>query len=358
MNMRKMGICLAGVASVIVLVACGGQAPVDEDVPRIRPAKLLTVAEQGRTVTISLPALIDASLTSDLTFERAGRIEELNVVDGQLVDRGAVIARLNQRDARSQLNTARTQLNQAQTEFERAQRLIDENAIARSIYDQRQTALDVAQDSLQLAQKALEDTVIRAPFSGVAAVVYVEQFENVGPDQRVLTLQTTGDAEAIIQVPARIIANQGFIEAIESFIELDAAPGVRVPSTVHSIATVADSDTQTFRVALSFSPPEGVVILPGMSGTATAVFALLDEEEGVPAQSIRVPLSAIQADGETTFVWLVDPETMSVSRQIVAVETRPNDAIDIVDGLSPGDVIVAAGAAFLNEGVIVRPYEN
>jgi len=344
--------------ALFLLAACGETVLDDEQSgDRIRPAKLIEVEQRTNQVTLSLPAIIDASLTADLTFELGGRVERLNVIEGQEVQEGQQIARLDQRDIRNQLTTAEAEFGRANSEFQRAERLIVENAISQSVYDQRQSAVEVARANLATARKRLEDTILRAPFAGVIAAIEIEQFENVAPQQPIAKLQTTGDAQARIQVPARVIANQGQSEIVESFIELDAVPGVRLQAEPYELSTVADPSTQTFEATITFTPPEDAVILPGMSGMATATFERLDVS-GEEAQAVSVPQSAVQSDGDELYVWIVNPSDMTVTRRNITIQTRLDDSIEVLSGLEPGERIVGAGAAFLHEGMKIREWQG
>ncbi|MEM9504675.1 MAG: efflux RND transporter periplasmic adaptor subunit, partial [Cyanobacteria bacterium P01_E01_bin.43] len=183
---RKLHAGLATLIGGLVLVACGGSEVVETPEP-VRPVKLIEVATSSNLFQLNLPAVIEASNTSVLTFQVGGTLNELNVVEGQEVSRGTIIGRLNQRDYRNSLQQAQAQFSSAESEYQRAARLLAENAIAQNIYEQRKTQVDVARATLDTAQKALDDTVLRTPFEGIIASVAVEQFENVGPQQEIVT---------------------------------------------------------------------------------------------------------------------------------------------------------------------------
>lgn len=341
-----------------LVTACGEPDPVASPDP-IRPVKLIEIESSANVIRVNIPAVIEASNTSVLTFQVGGALDELNVVEGQEVGRGAVIGRLNQRDFQNALQQAQAQFTSANSEFERAARLLEQDAISQSVFEQRRSSRDVARAGLDTAQKALDDTVLRTPFAGVIASVAVEQFENIAPQQEIVTLQTVGAAEALVQMPATIIANiEQRIQPMEAFITLDAAPEVMVPAEFSSISTQADSSTQTFATRFKFTPPENVNILPGMSGSLLAQLEILDFD-GASTPQLSVPLGAIFSDGDSRFVWIVDPDTMTVSkRQVVLDEFGIGENLIVLAGLEEGEIIAGAGASYLFEGMQVRPYEN
>ncbi|MEM9056154.1 MAG: efflux RND transporter periplasmic adaptor subunit [Pseudomonadota bacterium] len=343
-----------GVLAAVLLASCAKEAPPPPP-PSVRPAKLIEVSIDDRIRRVRLPAIVGAAANSVLTFQVGGLLQDLTLAEGATVERGQLLAQLDQRDFRNALASARSQYDNALAEFERAERLVRENAISRSIFDQRKSQRDVARAALDSAQKQLDDTEIRAPFSGVVADIHVEAFENVGAQQPVLTLQSTGDAEAIVQVPASLVVNIEQLEPIDVFLELDAAPERRIAAAFVESASAADATTQTFEARFAFAPPDGLVILPGMTG-------LLEGRFRTPASGAQnapaVPLSAVLAEAGETYVWRVDTSTMTVSRRPVTVAAGAGESVLVSEGLADGDVIVGAGGAYLYEGAEIRAYES
>ena len=225
------------------------------------------------------------------------------------------------------------------------------------MYEQRETQRDVARASLDTAQKALDDTVLRTPFEGIIASVAVEQFENVAPQQEIVVLQTTGAAEALVQLPSTLIANVERVTPTDSYITLDAAPDAEIPADFLSISTQANPTTQTFPARFKFTPPESINILPGMTGSLHARLEILDEE-GATNSQVKIPLGAIAFDGDETFVWVVDTETMTVSKRIIFLDRGVGEELVVLSGLEEGETIVGAGASYLFEGMQIRPWDE
>lgn len=345
-----------GLISVMTVSACGGPEPVETPDP-VRPVKLIEVSARSNVFQLNLPAVIEASNTSVLTFQVGGRLTDLNVVEGQDVTTGTVIGRLDQRDYRNALQQAQAQYGSADSEYQRAARLLAENAISRSVYEQRQTQRDVARASLDTAQKALDDTVLRTPFEGVIASVAVEQFENVGPQQEIVVLQTTGAAEALVQVPSTLVANAERVIPTETYITLEAVPDLRVPAEILSFSTQADASTQTFPARFKFTPPDEINILPGMAGSLHSTMEILDPLREARNQ-VQIPLGAILSEGGEAFVWVVDPETMTVAKRLIEIDQGIGEDIVVLSGLSEGETIAGAGASYLFEGMKIRRLED
>ncbi len=338
------------------VAACGGDTEEEVREPVVRPVKLLTLSAASDLQRSRYPAVVSAGRFSELSFQVGGLIEDIAVVDAQTVNAGDLIARLDQRDFQSSLVSARSQFQNAEEEYQRAVRLAEQDAIARSVLEQRESQRDVARAQLDTAEKALQDTVLQAPFTGVVAQVAVRERESIAAGQLVAALMDTSTLEVTVDLPARVIAESLEVEDRGSFVILEAAPETRIPATFKEADLLADTASQTYGVTFTFAPPENLVILPGMNATVELSSARVS---GAGADTRKsVPISAIGSDGESTYVWLVDKDTMTVSRREVTIAEGVGEYAIVTEGLAPGDTIATAGASFLTEGMQVRPWTD
>ena len=318
--------------------------------------KMLTLSAASDLQTSRYPAVVEAGRFGQLSFQVGGMIEEIMVTDAQVVDAGTVIARLDQRDYQSQVASARAQFQNAEEEYQRGLRLAQEDAIARSVLEQRESQRDVARAQLDTAEKALEDTILRAPFAGVIAEVPVREQQNVAPGEMVAALIDVRTLEVTVDVPARVVAESQEVENRDAFVILEAVSDSRINAEFKEASLLADTASQTYKVTFAFEPPENLVILPGMSATLELSSARRSDSTTPGRKS--VPLAAIASDGTSAYVWVVDKETMTVSRRDITVADGIGEFATVTEGLSAGDTIVTAGASFLTEGMQVRPWSE
>ena len=348
----------------LVVAACFGLAacteePAAEEAIGVRPAKLLEISVRDNTREINLPAVISAMSSADLTFEVNGILESFPVVEGQEVEKDDLIGQLEQRVFVNQVAQAQATYRAASSEFNRAAQLITKGNIAQRTYDERLKDRDVARTDLDNAQKQLDDSTLRAPFDGVIATKHVDQFQTVASQTIIVTLQSTGAAKAVVQVPSTLVANSNQIDVPESYVVLDAAPDREIPSELVSTSTQTDPRTQTFEAQFAFEPPADLVILPGMTGTLRSRLSM--SNQNATAGSISIPRTAVLSQGDELFAWKVDTDTMTVSRTSIQISQEgPDVGADVVvtSGLAEGDTIVAAGVSFLTEGTQVRAFEQ
>ena len=351
-------VLLVIVASMAVLTGC--QREEEERAPVVRPVRILTIGGGGGGATLSYSGEIRAGETAELGFEVPGRIIELPVVEGQAVEKGEVLARLDPADFQAQLDQADANFRQAETTFERYRELVETGAVSRQDFDVRRRNLEVAEASLVTARKALNDTRLVAPFGGNVGRRLVDNFVNVQAKQGVLVLQDTTTLEVISAIPEQDwsradpnMTNEERTERVNPRVSLSTLPGRSFPARVTEIANVADPVTRTFEVVVAMDNPADVTLLPGM--TANITITVPDQDvSGALGEAYSIPKGAVVGDeqGNST-VWRVDPESMTVSRVQVELGELTGDQVRVSSGLNPGDRIATSGVHNLREGMQV-----
>ena len=137
-------------------------------------------------------------------------------------------------------------------------------------------------------------------------------------------------------------------------VQLSALPGRAFPVKLTELASAADPNTRTFRATFSMKKPESVTVLAGM--TAKLVLTGLTTTS---ADDFMLPVEAVVADSEAEpFVWLVDEESMTVSKQPVTVGAISGGRIVVQDGLEGGQAIAMSGVHLLTDGMQVTELEE
>jgi RND family efflux transporter MFP subunit len=350
---------------LLVVVACsallaGCQRQEEERAPVVRPVRIVTIGETGSGRSLAYSGAIRAGETAELGFEVAGRIIELPVIEGQQVNRGDMLARLDPADFQSQLDQADANYRQAQTTFERYKEIVERGAVSRQELDVRQRNYEVAQAELATARKALSDTRLVAPFSGQIGRRLVDNFVNVQAKEGVVILQDLTKLEVVISIPeqdwARARTNLTTEERtalIRPVVSLSMIPDREFPARIKEVATVADPVTRTFEVIAVMDNPSDVTILPGM----TASIIITVPEGGTSAgddTAFSIPANAVLADAQgNSTVWKVDPTTMTVSRANIQLGDMSGDQVRVLSGLNQGDRIATSGVHNLRDGMQV-----
>jgi len=321
--------------------------------------KTLVVGESEKEgVYRSYPGRVSAAKKVDMAFEVPGRIIELPAREGQEVEKGQLLAALDVRDYKQAYIQELARYDLAKVSYARFAKLVDSGAVSRARYDEKVAAYKVAAATLETAKKAVEDTKLHAPFSGYLAKRYVENYQYVQAKQRIVSVQNLKEIEIIVDVPEQDIIGKGEVEKKtlgEGGVEVigtasfEAIPDRRFPLTVKEFKTEADPRTQTYTVTLLMTPPEGRVILPGMTATVHVKFLGLNDE------GYWLPVEAVTTNEQGKHVvWVVDKENMIVNEAPVEVGAMQGDEINIHKGVSVGEEIVAAGVGYLQPGMKVK----
>ncbi len=345
---------------LILTIGCG-QEEVSEEKVLIRPVKYLQINQSGQIGQLEFPGKITAAQEVLMAFEVPGKIESFPVKEGLRVAKGQVLGKLDPRDFETAVRSATADLNAARADYERARELYENNTISKRDLDVARRNFEVAKAAVSAAQKTLDDTLLRAPFSGLVAKTLVENFQNIQAKQTVLILQDDSSLELVVDIPendyARVDKNASMDQLTKDFnpmIEISSFPGEQFKARVKETAGTADPVTRTFEITLGFSPPKNFSILPGM----TARLIVSPSATG-GGNTIMIPAKAVFSDEQKNpSVWLINTDTNQVKRQPIVVGEMSGNSILVKSGLKQGDIIAASGVQQLRENMGVRKYEN
>jgi RND family efflux transporter MFP subunit len=334
------------------LVACKEvtQAPTAEVA---RPAKIFTVQAPGSNQVRSFPGEVQATDEAELAFRVSGELVEFPATRGLRVSQGDLLARIDPSDFEAALQTAQAQYDLAKAQFDRAEELVARQLVSQADYDQKEAMVKVRQASLTRARNNLDYTRIFAPFDGVVARQVAENYESVSAGQVILVLQTGEMIDVIVARVERKANNQ----PPPVKVRFDSVSDQVFDATYKEHETQADPATLTYKVTFSLPAPGEINILPGMTATLSADLSHLFVGEST---GLLAPIEAVFAaedeavDSPTRYVWRLDPETMRANRVGVTVGSLTGDSIVVLDGLDPGDMIVAAGVHSVHENMLLR----
>ncbi len=343
-----------------LLLISGCEKEVTEQVEVIRPVKTMVVEAPILDRSRMFPGKVAASEEVDLAFQVSGALTQLPVRQGQDVEKGTVLAQLDTRDYRSDLKAAQAESARARADYKRAAEIFKRRLISEADVDRLRAARDVAAANLEKARKAVKDTTLRAPFDGVIATLYVDNFQDIQAKQAVLSLQDNSSLDISVQVPENIIVRAGRArDEVDLVAIIESIPDREFPLAVREFSTQADPDTQTFEFILSMPAPEDINVLPGMSVSVKVTPKEGIVSTGLDEPLIRIPATAVFAatSGEATqYVWIF--ENQQVQQREVTIGRLLGSETEIINGLSPGERIVTAGVHYLQPGQKVRLFEG
>ncbi|WP_333607859.1 efflux RND transporter periplasmic adaptor subunit [Arsukibacterium sp.] len=341
--------------------------------------------QQTTTVTTALVtegALADSILASgNLEFntqiqirsEVTGRVAEVLVEEGQMVEKGQILMRLDDtafaadvtriralvHSQHIDITRAEAQLADIQRQFNQQQKLYQAKLIQRDAIDSLQSQLDIArinidaakaalqqgQAMLAMAEDSLSKTIYRAPIAGLLATVDIKPGETVVAGSTNIIgspLMTLADPSAIlaeIRVDEADISNVHLGQAAKIFAA--AYPHQAIQGEVIQIATSArylnQSQSLSFRVKVLLQP-EDIALFPGMSCRAELI---VSQQQ----QSLQVPIAAVQRSENQYFVWTIK-DSLAVKTP-VTLGMASDIAQEVLSGLTLDDEVIVGPARTL-----------
>lgn len=329
----------------------------DEQKPKEKPpkpVKAMIVPSAKHNQVRSFSGKVIASEEATLSFEVPGKLNSLTVLEGSILKKGEVIASIDPSHYQEKLNEAKAQFELAKAQFERAQQLIKKHFISQSDYDLLKSKNDISAATLASRQKDLKDTELKAPFDGVVAKKYVDNYEYVKAKQPIVLLQDLSQIDIEIFVPEYIILQMKSHTKLNSMVYF-AAVDKKYPVTLKEFSTQAEPSTQTYKAVFTLKAPTEINILPGMS--VNIELTIPDFRIGQESYYL-IPSSAVfsNADGKSA-VWVIDPKTNTIHMQEIVTVDLSNHNIKVLKGIRQGQMIVIAGVHYLRDGQKVKPLE-
>src|SRR5688572_26544933 len=368
---------------LVVLIAGAVGAAAWRWFARERPIEVETAVVSQRAAgtqaaILNAAGYVTARRRATVASKITGKLVEVNVEEGMAVREGQVLARLDDATLRATLALAEAQtaaarrgvrenevrLHEAQLSLARLKRLIV-NGLATQAeveaaeaqvdsYDARiladQEQVRVADQQVALAMTNLDDTIIRAPFSGVAISKDAQPGETVSPMSAGGGFTRTGictivDMESL---EIEVDVNEAYIGRVrpgqDVSAALDAYPDAPIPARVITTVPTADRQKATVLVRIGFNQLDAR-ILPDMGVKVT--FLRDDERDDVaaPLDSARgravalVPKTAIRAEGNQSYAFVVSSDGV-VDRRAVSVGGADGDRVEVIAGLTAGEQVV------------------
>jgi RND family efflux transporter MFP subunit len=351
---------------------------------RTTTVEVAVAGSGGVSSVLNASGYVTARRQATVSSRVTGKVVEVLVEEGMKVEKDQVLARLDADQARQALA-----LTQAQLEATR--RLIDEtearrheatirkarvrdlvaggvssksdwdaveaevNVLDAQLATQRQRVL-AGEREVDIQKQFVEDTIIRAPFSGVAISKNAQPGEIISPMSAGGGFTRTGICTVVdmSSLEIEVDVNEAYIQRVEPGQKvqatLDAYRDWAIPATVITTIPAADRQKATVTVRIAFDKLDPR-ILPDM-GIKVAFLAVADSAQAPAVRVVRLGRAALRGPQGDEFVFVVGP-TGALERRAVKVGAGSGDPVEIVAGLRAGERVVLEGPDELAAGTIV-----
>jgi membrane fusion protein (multidrug efflux system) len=305
------------------------------------PVSIMDVKPAPMRDVILLPGTTEAWQDVQVSADTAGRIEWVGPREGERVNKGDLLVKIDVSALKAALDHAEAQFKLAEDLYQRRRRLFERKIIAKEELDQSETQRTLAATDYEQIKVKYEHGFPRSPINGVINYLYVDAGEFIDTGKPLADIVNIDRIKINVQVPELDIR---FVRKGQTTpVKIDAFPEKELTGVVDFVAFKADPATKTFLVRTIIDNPAGD-IRPGMIARVVFVRRLIPD-------ALVAPLFALVDKGGERLVF-VEKDGVAHART-VSIGVIEDDRVQITSGLSPGDHLIVKGQTEVEDGMKV-----
>lgn len=273
-----------------------------------------------------------------ISAEVSGKVEWKGIEEGQRVQAGAEIMRIDTEILQAQLEELAARHRLAEQELNRIQQLRQKGAISSQELDRASAERDVVAANMRAARITLKKSVIVAPMDGVIDKLFIKQHEFVDVGKPLVRIVQVDRVKALIGIPERDVPY--FEEGDPVRITVDAHEGKIFEGRIYRLATTAEASTRTFAAEIAITNEEGL-LRPGMIARGTFVRQTFPD-------SLLVPIYSVISLEDRRFVYVEKGGQAQV--RPISIGVLQNELVQVISGLKPGEHLIIAGQRDVRPG--------
>ena len=343
MNTVNPVVSVVATALLVTLTGCGvgeasfaDRAGIEASTPL--PVETTHPYRADIDVTYEASAAIATDADAAVVARVGGELVELLVEEGDRVEAGQVLARLDGRRLRLEMLAAKADLERIRREYKRNIDLHERGLISASMFEGLKFDLAALQANYELKQLNYDYSNIRAPIAGIVATREIKPGQNVDVGDVTFRITETTELSAYLQIPQ--VELPKFKAGSRVSLAVASMPDVEFEAMIKRISPTIDSRSGTFRATVQIQNQSGA-LAPGMFGRFTVAY----EQH---ADALLIPAAALLDEDDQPTVYVVRDGV--VNRRAVETGIEKDGSIEILGGLTENDQVVVAGHGGLRTG--------
>jgi len=331
----------------MVLAACGGDnsGSSESNIPRGVAVAAYEVKPQNLTREVTRTGTVEPLRVIRVAPQMSGTLLEVMVQEGDEVGPGDLLARLDIREHRAQLQRAEALLSQAEMTYERTSDLFRRGATSRAEYDQALADREVARSEVELWTTRVDFGEIRSDSNAVITQRMVESGDAVSANEAIFELSDMSTLVVRVGVSDRDVS--GIVTGALVPLRMDSLQQDLIVSTVRRVFPAADPSSRLVPVELEIiGVPDGVTVRPGYLARATLNIDSRNDVLAIPGESL------LASEGDEQWVYMIINNRLQ--RQDVETGVARRNWTEILGGLERGDIIVGTNPTNFREDMQVR----
>lgn len=317
----------------------------------IRPVKAVEASTLKKNVQQTYSGVVKAAKVSNLAFRIPGKIIEIEVETGTKIEKEEIIAQIQSKEYLLEHETAQNNYLTAKQIVQRAQRLLTEHAISKQEYEMAKVNYLQAYEALNVAQNNLNQTFLKAPYTGFIEKKQANPFDEVQAGQTIVKLVNPTELEIHFVLPETAFHLLQTPSKIQ--VEFDCLKGKLFNAAIKEYTHVSDGLGIPIVLKITDRPFASYqkLILPGFSCQINWEIQIQNKDY------FSIPPHAIQKVKNKEYIWLVNTNDNTIHQQKIETFHLKNQVF-VKSGLKPEDIIIVAGIHTLKEGQKVRINKN
>ncbi len=345
MKMITKNMIIYFISGMMLIAACSNEDEIRTEKIAI-PVKTVQVEKEEFSIPIHTSGMLAPTKEIKLSFKTPGVIEKLYVRDGQFVNKGDLIAKLDLSEIKAQVLQAREGYEKAKRDYVRVEKLYADSVVTLEQLQNVETAMNVARASLEVAEYNENLSVITAPASGKVLRRFAETGELVNAGMPIVLFGTSGAGWLVrVGVTDKDIVKLNLGDRAEVYI--DAYPNRKFTAVVSEVGGAANPMNGTFEVELSLDPvaeklASGFVVKVDIYPSETKLY-------------YTIPIEAVyEADGTDAVVFVTDKMRETAIKRNVGIAKIFTDKVAVSSGLDDSDHVITSGVEYLISGSSVE----
>lgn len=343
--MNKNVKLIVAIATICLFVACSNEKGTQTEQQKTMPVKVMEIVATQTATVKNYVGTVEESTAISLSFSQMGTVEEIFVQEGQSVQKGQLLATLNNATAENLYQGALAKLRQAQDAYDRLMKVHENGSLPDIKFVEVETGLQQAKSMASVTKKNMDDCKLYAPQNGVISKREIEAGMNVMPSMQAFKLVTIETVFIKISVPENEIGN--ITKGQTANIAVAALDNAVFTGKITMKGISTSVISHTYEAKIEVKNPQSQ-LMPGMI-CKVELLGSRSETEHAQSSEIVVPNRCIQisADGKR-YVWLANNGI--AQRQFIEIGDLTNNGIVVTAGLSTGDKLITEGFLKISEG--------
>lgn len=342
MKLKNTAIAIIAAFLSTVLTACGvGEARTNADELEAAialPVEVVMAYKTEISATYHATSAIASENDAPVTARVDGEITEILVEEGDLVQKGQLLARLDGERLRLELQQAKANLEKTAREYERFINLHERGLVSTAAIDGMKYDMDALRANYELKQLNYSYTFVRAPISGVVSARDIKVGQHINTGDATFRITDTSELVAYLRIPQSELDK--FSAGHVAEVQVDAMPEEVFAATIIRISPTIDTRNGTFRATASIDNRNGF-LAPGMFGRFEIAYEKHSDVLVIPAQAV------LQEDN-VSVVYVVD--NGAAVRRPIEIGIEKDGNVEVVSGLEGDEQIIVTGQNGLRDG--------